>query len=448
MTDLLSGILTGSSTGNPSSLSSTASSNPLVSSTQDSTTWHSGLNIVDDAASLHQGISSGSWIESGLSAVGTGLDAVNLLTNPVSALVSCGLNFLIEHIKPLQDALNWLAGDANQVNAYGGTWHNVSGSIGQAGSTAMSSLTKDTQNWTGQAATNYRGYAQQQIDNLTASATAANTIGSATQLIGGLVLTVRNTIRDLVTQAIGQIIQMGLAALAFPPSIPALAGKVAAQVVAWMQKIANTVRQLIGSMTKLTPLMNQLQQLWNTIKQSLSSGSKAAQTVAGDVEQAVTTTAPAAATAPKAVTPKPRAPRKQPDPRDNINAAWKQYDKDQTALYKKLDSKYTLDYERGPNYREEVEQILGPPPADGNTYVAHHTYPVNYSAKFKELGIDTTDPTLGTWVEEGSHQTFSADYDQAWRNFFGSNSTPPTKAGAEALAKQLATDNNYTCPMP
>ena len=37
-------------------------SNPLVAAKQDSTTWHSGINIIDDAASAYDGISS--WTRS------------------------------------------------------------------------------------------------------------------------------------------------------------------------------------------------------------------------------------------------------------------------------------------------------------------------------------------------------------------------------------------------
>jgi hypothetical protein len=34
-------------------------SNPLVAQRQDSTTWHSGINILDDAAGVYDGVQSG-----------------------------------------------------------------------------------------------------------------------------------------------------------------------------------------------------------------------------------------------------------------------------------------------------------------------------------------------------------------------------------------------------
>jgi hypothetical protein len=48
-----------------------------------------------------------------LATFGTGMDLLTMAMNPVGTLISYGLNWLIEHVKPLQDALNQLAGDAD-----------------------------------------------------------------------------------------------------------------------------------------------------------------------------------------------------------------------------------------------------------------------------------------------------------------------------------------------
>ena len=48
-------------------------SNPLVAQKQDSTTWHTGISVVDDAVGAYEGISSGNWIEGGIAAIGAGM---------------------------------------------------------------------------------------------------------------------------------------------------------------------------------------------------------------------------------------------------------------------------------------------------------------------------------------------------------------------------------------
>jgi hypothetical protein len=426
--------------------------NALLATKQDSTTWHSGINILDDANSLHEGISSGSWIASGLSGFGTGVDAMAVLTNPAATLVSYGLNFLIEHVKPLQDALNWFAGDAGQVSAYGGTWQNVSTSIGSAGTVFADSVRQDTAGWTGQAADNYRSFAQDKVSSLTAAATASKTIGTATQLVGSVVGTVRGLIRDLVTQAIGQIVQTALGAL-FVVTIPAVVARVVTQVVTWMRKISDTVRQLITTLTQLQPLMSRLGQVWSSISRSLSAGPKAGPTVASEAEQAIDLSGiTAAGTAPRQVPPPtPPAPPATPPapPVPSKDAAFAQHEAELAAADKESKQKflkqYILEYERGRNYRSEVERILGPPPADGNTYVAHHTLPVANHGALERAGFDTTNPIYGTWVEQSSHSSFSDAYGRAWDTFLQNNPQPSQQQVLD-FGRGLANQYGYQSP--
>jgi hypothetical protein len=378
--------------------------NPLIAPKQDTSTWHTGINLLDDAAGIHDGIASGSWLATGLSVAGTGMDAMTMVLNPVATVVSYGLNFLIERVKPLQDALNWLAGDAAQVSAYGGTWQNVSQSTQQAATSFATSLTKDTANWTGATADTYRADAKTKIDALNAAATASNTVGSATQLIGSVVNTVRGMIRDLVTQAVGQVVQTALRALLIV-TIPVVAYQAASQIATWMRKIADTVKQLTSSLAKLQPLMTHLQQLWTSIKQALSGTARTAETVAADATHGIDlpTTVPIL----------------------SKDAAFAQHEAEQAAAdqaaRKALLDKYKLTNERGLAYRKGLQDTYGPPPADGSTYVAHHTLPVKNHADFERAGIDTTNPAYGAWVEEGQHRAFSAEYESSWDTFFQNN---------------------------
>src|SRR2546426_2691297 len=138
-------------------------SNPLVAQKQDSTTWHSGINVIDDAAGVYDGISSGSWVEGGIAALGTGLDVLSMAMNPVGTLISYGLNWLIEHVKPLQNALSQLAGDADQIAAYSATWKNVGQAVQKAAQDLAGTVEKDTANWAGQAADAYRANIKNKI---------------------------------------------------------------------------------------------------------------------------------------------------------------------------------------------------------------------------------------------------------------------------------------------
>ena len=378
--------------------------NPLIAPKQDTSTWHTGINLLDDAVGIRDGISSGSWMATGLSVVSTGMDTLTMVINPVATVVSYGLNFLIERVKPLQDALNWLAGDAAQVSAYGGTWQNVSRTTQQAATSFVNSLTKDTASWIGTAADTYRADAKSKIDALNAAATASGAVGSATQLIGSMVNAVRGMIRDLVTQAVGQVVQTALRAL-LVVTIPIVAYQAASQIATWMRKIADMVKQLTSSMAKLQPLMTKLQELWTSIKQALSGTARTAETVAADAAHGIDLP--------------PATPILSKD------AVFAQHEAEQAAAdqaaRKALLDKYKLTYERGVAYRKGLQETYGPPPADGRTYVAHHTLPVKNHADFERAGIDTTNPAYGSWVETGQHQAFSGAYESSWDTFFQSN---------------------------
>ncbi|EOD68128.1 DUF6531 domain-containing protein [Amycolatopsis vancoresmycina] len=246
-------------------------SNPLVAQKQDSTTWHTGITIVDDAAGAYDGIASGNWIEGGISAIGAGMDLLTMAMNPVGTLISYGLNWLIEHVKPLQDALNHLAGDADRIAAYARTWKNVGEAVGKAAGDLAETVRTDTAHWTGSAADTYRAGIKKKIDHITAASTCADAIGTVVEIVGVLTGVVRGLVRDMVTQAIGDFVQDALEEVcSLGLGTPVVVAQVVEQVSAWMEKIGATVKKLINSVEKLRPLMNKLEEIFAAAKKALS----------------------------------------------------------------------------------------------------------------------------------------------------------------------------------
>ncbi|HVV09504.1 hypothetical protein [Amycolatopsis sp.] len=247
-------------------------SNPLVAQKQDSTTWHSGINVVDDAAGVYDGVQSGSWIEGGIAALGTGLDLLTMAMNPVGTLISYGLNWLIEHVKPLQDALNQLAGDADQIAAYSGTWKNIATAVRKAAGDLANTVDKDTANWTGQAADTYRANLKNKIDHLNAAGTCAETIGTVVQIVGVITAAVRGMVRDMITQAVGDFIQDALEEVcSLGLGTPVVVAQVVEQVSAWLEKIGALLKKLINSVEALRPLMSKLEEIFAAIKKVMSA---------------------------------------------------------------------------------------------------------------------------------------------------------------------------------
>jgi uncharacterized protein YukE len=255
------------------SAGSSSSTNPLSAGHSTTTGRRSGGNIVNDVQSLEKDISSGSWIQAGLAGMHVVSDAAQILSNPVGAIVSYGLHFLLSAVKPLQEAVGWLVGNPGQVSSYGDSWQHVAQSVNQIGNSFTATVRKDTANWTGSSADGYRAYAAGQADNLSAVATATRAIGGATQVVGQLVKQVQGTIEKLVSQAMQQVIQTALSA-SFMITIPLVVAEVVNEVVSWIQKIAKVIQDLAGAFNKLEPLMSGLSQLFGHASRSLSSGVK------------------------------------------------------------------------------------------------------------------------------------------------------------------------------
>ena len=84
--------------------------NPLVAQEQDSTQGYTGIGIAESVTDLVQGIQSGNWVDIGLGGLTTGLEALSIVMDPIGSVASNLVSFVIEHVEPLQDALDKLAG--------------------------------------------------------------------------------------------------------------------------------------------------------------------------------------------------------------------------------------------------------------------------------------------------------------------------------------------------
>lgn len=258
----------------PTGLWSVTSPNPLVAPRQDSTTGYSGLGIAESAVDLYNGIASGSWVEGGLGLVGTGLEALSLVVDPIGTLLQYGISWLMEHVKPLSDALDWLAGDPDTISSYAQTWRNVSQAVTQARTDLDTAVREQTAAWTGEAGDAYRASAAQQSENLAAAATSAGTVGTVVEVVGILVGVVREIVRDLIAECVATLVAripqwlaeegvtLGLATPHVVASAVALIGK-------WVRRVADVIQKLVRSIEKLRPLLKKLDEIWEAIRTGL-----------------------------------------------------------------------------------------------------------------------------------------------------------------------------------
>jgi hypothetical protein len=229
-----------------------------------------GVWIAEDIEAVLAGVGSGSWIDASLGAVSAGLDALAFVSDPIGGLLQYGVAWIIEHVKPLSDALEWLAGDPAQIAVHAQTWRNVAGSLRDQADELARSVRWDVGDWSGRAADAYRVWSQQQRDAVSSLATAAETMAAITEGAGLLIAGVRVMVRDaiavvvsrLITYAAEELFSLGLAT-------PLVLEQVATLCAAWAARIARWLRGLISSLMRLRGLTGQLSEAIEALRRLL-----------------------------------------------------------------------------------------------------------------------------------------------------------------------------------
>ncbi|MFC7532212.1 WXG100 family type VII secretion target [Actinoplanes sp. GCM10030250] len=240
------------------------SESALVADARDPTAWYTGLGLVQDATEISNGISDHSWVDVTLGGVGGGLDLLAAGIDPLGTLMAWGVGWLLEHVEPLRDTLDWLAGNPAEVAAHAATWQNVSTSTTGAHQRFASSVRTQTADWRGDAADAYRAHATEQLAALDGIATVTKAISYAVEGAGLLVGLVREIVRDLIAQFVATLavrLPQWLAAegLTVGLATPVVVGQVATLVAKWINRIQHFILgELAGILHRLQQLLGRL----------------------------------------------------------------------------------------------------------------------------------------------------------------------------------------------
>jgi hypothetical protein len=246
--------------------------NPLIAAEQDSTTAVSGIGIAESAVDLASGIESGNWVEIGFGAAGVGLEALSIAMDPAGALLSAGVGWLMEHVEPLSEILDRLAGDADAVAAHAATWRNVAQAVGDVAADYGPAVAADTAGWTGAAADAYRTRGTDLANLLSAASTASGGVGTAVEMAGMIVGVVREIVRDLIADLVGRLIAWALeVAATLGLATPVVVAQATSAIAKWAARIADVVQKLIRTMNNLIPLLRRLDEVFASIRQAVDS---------------------------------------------------------------------------------------------------------------------------------------------------------------------------------
>ncbi|MCI4066497.1 hypothetical protein MRQ36_29645 [Micromonospora sp. R77] len=203
--------------------------------------------------------------------MGAGLDGLAFVSDPLGSLLQYGVAWIIEHVRPLTEALDWLAGDPAQIAAHAQTWRNVAGSLRDEAESLGRAVRMDVAGWGGDAGRAYRTWAGEQQQAIAGLGQAADTMALITEAAGMLIAAVRLMVRDAIATCVSRLIGYAAeeaATLGF--ATPLVVEQVTTTVAAWAAKIAQWLRGLLASLRRLAPKVHQLADLITKLKQLLN----------------------------------------------------------------------------------------------------------------------------------------------------------------------------------
>jgi hypothetical protein len=232
-----------------------------------------GIWLAEDIEAIRQGVLTRSWVDSTLGGVGAGLDALATMSDPVGTLMQYGLSWLIEHIRPLSEALDWLAGDPTTIAGHAQAWRKVATGMRVAAAGLEPGAATDISGWHGPAAQAYDTWAARQQTILGGLASGGETMASITEGVAYLTAGVRTLVRDAIATVVSRAIEYaGEEVLSLGFATPWVIEQVSTLVGAWSARIGRLIAALKNSIGRLTPLMQRLAGLIDRLTRLLHDG--------------------------------------------------------------------------------------------------------------------------------------------------------------------------------
>jgi hypothetical protein len=216
-----------------------------------------GFAFYEDYQGISQAINKGDWIDGSIAGLGAALNAGSFLVDPFSTLLSMGIEWAMEQIEPLKEALDWLTGDPETIRTLAMTWTNISEELFAIGEEFQVALETEITGWDDDAADAYQAMASVNIHLAGAFGSTAAGMASAVGGAGELVTMVREFIRGFIADCIAKVV-VWLAEIVLSGGIaaPIVKAQMFAAVVKWVGRIFGWLMGLVTSIQSLRALLD------------------------------------------------------------------------------------------------------------------------------------------------------------------------------------------------
>ena len=232
----------------------------------------SGLGLIEDGQDLNEAMESNSWVAESLAAFGTAMDVQQLVSDPLQTLMSWGISWLLDHMSPLKDWLNELAGNPGEVQGFAATWTSIGESLQTNSADLAGAVAGDLE---GQEGMGIAAYSALQTD-IAKHVELAGTCSNAMSTALGVASTIVQVVHDLVRDAIADIVA-AIAAKAVELAIscgtlaPKIVADIASLALEWAGKLRRYVDDLLSSGKRLSKLSDDLSGLFTRLKDAMAN---------------------------------------------------------------------------------------------------------------------------------------------------------------------------------
>lgn len=216
-----------------------------------------GAGVPHDAALVASSLREGDWVEASLYGLSAGLGAVGFVADPVAALTSAGVGWAIEHVGPLREMLDDLAGDPTAVMADAGRLEDAAAATMTSVGVVRETTSRHLGDMEGEAVTAAAEFARGAGADCEVFAALVAAGAEAMRRASGLVTVVRGLVRDAISELVGMATSSAVTVVVTAgAAVPGVVLRVAARARTLTARLSSTLAALARSVEGLRLLLD------------------------------------------------------------------------------------------------------------------------------------------------------------------------------------------------
>ena len=245
--------------------------NELVAEVKDSETVWSGSRLLEDGVDLKEAFESNSWVAGGLATAATVADTAAAVMDPLGEALSAGIGWIIEHLSPLKDWLNELAGDSDAVAAAASTWTNIGTKLSSCASDLEAVCSSRLAGQESLAVATFKTLQAGSASHLRMTGQLAGAISGGLTLASMIVRMVHDMVRDAIADVIGKLTsKAAIMAVSLGTAAPWAVSSLAADVSSWATRLAKEVTNVVTSAKNLKGLLSKANRLFDDVAEKFA----------------------------------------------------------------------------------------------------------------------------------------------------------------------------------